>query len=369
MDRLTPALAGYQNVEVTPKVVSTPHHRLNPLVFALGGACSIIALVLALVLPNVIPLSPKPIDYDIANDEPNYFSSRIFNAVITGDKNYTYTVPSEQLPEENRDDRYQTYQSFTVLDSFYIKTCFNTGMAPFFPDEFANQQIDTVVAWLKIEIPRVTYFGKRYYSNYFRSFIVFRYGTIVQGFLGYREGTQNSSDNTINPLETYYFDSEKLLTPNHLAFENQKGEYIYEISINLGESIRDVEIEGSVRPSPFDSGVSEQKQIPCSVDPTSWSRDDLSNVVALAQDAAPLRVDIKAKVVGKEPSDRRTFYVESETESALKTVFSQYYKINGAIYSAGDVNMKVGAEISFFYFRRYEGPTPNYLWLHVVEIL
>lgn len=369
MDQLTPTLAGYPIPEKAPEVLAAPHHRLHPLVFALGGAFSVIALVLALVLPNVIPVSPKPIGHDVANEEPNYFSSRIFNAVITKEENYTYTVPTEQPVEANRDSRYQIYQSFTVLDSFYIKTCFPDGMAPFFPDEFANQQIDTVVAWLKIEIPQLNYLGKRYYSNYYQSFIVFRYGTIVQGFLGYRENNQNSIDSAIGPSENYYFESREILTPNHLAIENQKGEQIYDIKIRLGESIHDVEIEGSVRPSPFDSSVCVIKQIPCNVDLTSWSKNDLSNVVALAQDAAPLRVDIKATVTGKEPSDRRTFYVESETAPALKTVFSQYYEINGEVYSAGDIDMKVGSEISFFYFRRFEGPTPDFLWLHVIEIL
>jgi len=369
MDRLTPVLAGYPTLEKAPEVIPTPRHRLNPLVFALGGAFSVIALVLALVLPNFIPLSPKPIGYDVANEEPNYFSSRIFNAVITKEENYTYTVPTEQPPEDDANDHYTVYQSFTVLDSFYIKTTFDNGMAPLFPTDFAGQQIDTVVALLKFLIPQIDGLGQRIYYDFYVPFIVLRYGTSIQGFTGYQRKIDTLDRGTFHPLEEYFFSSNGLLTPYHLAGEDQKGDKIYTIQMNLGESIRDVKIQGSVRPSWFDPFPHEEKAIPCSADPATWSKNDLSSVVALAQYAAPLRVDVKATVTGKEPSDRRTFYVESETAPALKTVFSQYYEINGEVYSAGDIDMKVGAEISFFYYRRYEGPIPDYLWLHVIEIL
>ena len=119
MDRLTPVLAGYPTLEKAPEVIPTPRHRLNPLVFALGGAFSVIALVLALVLPNVLSLSPKPIGYDVANEEPNYFSSRIFNAVITKEENYTYTVPTEQPPEDDANDHYMDDTDRGLVESCY----------------------------------------------------------------------------------------------------------------------------------------------------------------------------------------------------------------------------------------------------------
>jgi len=369
MDRLTPVLDTYEQSAAICGVTNKPKKK-NPLLWVIASVGGVLALALAIIIPQFVGSkgagdNPKPLDYVINDEEPNYCTRRIFNAVVKGEENYTYVVENPQPVYFTDDSTFIPYRKLTVLDAFYVKTSFEKGMAPFFPDSCANEQIDTIVTSLQITVPS----NEERSFDFYIPYIIFKYGDTIQGFGGTTIGEGSSYNHKFAGPEQLHFSSADMISADHFISEEQQGQMVYSFQITRGDDEKDLSMQGFSKPSFFDSTADKYEPIVCSLDPSSFKKGDLSSTIDLVSETAPKKITLTAKVTALDSTDRRTFGVETEDMPTLKTVFSQYFKLNGQYYSAGDVHLKVGSAIRFSYYVRFEGYNPVFLYLHLIEIL
>jgi hypothetical protein len=314
-------------------------------------------------LPNVLSLSPKLTKYVETNQEPNYLSRRIFNAVANGESDYTYKVEGSTEVYNPSSNNYFPFTMLTVKDSFYVQTSFDEGLAPFFPDSLKGQPVDTVFALLSLKYQ----FASGRTDDFIRPIIIFRYGDSVQGFVGggfaYYDGTDWAA--FWNEKEIV-FSSDYYLAGNHLITELDEVSTIYRFNLTTGSDGHDITFAATVQHGTYGA---DRHSIPCSIDLNSLRRDEVPGLVKTVTENGPKKINVTTSVIETDPNDLRRFYVEVETLPSLKSVFSQFFKVGEYIYSAGDVDLKKGDSISFAYYVRFEGYAPIELNLGMVEIL
>ena len=324
--------------------------------------------VLALALAIIIPLTtgPKPVDYPVSNDEPDYCTRRIFNAAVKGEDDYTYVPDKIETYTNPTTNDFYAFSKVTLLDYFYVKTSFDTDFFPFFPPSVQNQPIDTIVALLRVtSLPDTNYMNRTSDKDFLE--LILSYGDTVQGFIGGGSADENSTK-IVFP-QTTRFSSDYFFAGNRILSSPQPEEYLYSIDLVLGEKEGDMNISGmsvgyrrTANPHPWTS-------FPCSVDSASYKKEGLANILKLVEESAAKEITATATVTALHPDDRRTFTVKSQELPSLETVFSQYFEMGGKIYSAGDISLKVGSSIRFSFYLRYDWYSPKSINLELIEVL
>ena len=220
MDRLTPVLAGYENVSA-PLAFKKNRHGL---LFSLIGAGAALVLAIAIIVP--ISLNSTNKNQVMSLEERDYMSARVYNAAIKNDD----TIPYSDYPWESnafRADGSFFFDTLTLLDSYYIQTSYQTSLGQFFSNEIVGQKIDTVVALVDIAYRKTTTNNNLTHCRTY--LIVLHYGDQIHGFLSGILYFEEDSSRSIpdNPyvtwpsqtdeLDSIYLSSAYFLSPHHLA--------------------------------------------------------------------------------------------------------------------------------------------------------